>query len=184
MLRSKLICLLSIFLFVSTAQAESLSCKELSFRRVHDGTPGDTSLYIPLSPIGGRYGSETYWVENEVLLDASIIEQSTIKTSERKFPTELMERIKREHPNEEIRFASKPTASIVIMLKQENPSRFYQMTKENVGSRIALVLNDKLLMAPFIREPIDGNEIHVTGAFSVNEAEQINQRINSLNQCE
>ena len=49
-------------------------------------------------------------------------------------------------------------------------TRFAQITRDNVGRPFAIVLDDKVLSAPVIREPITGGAGQISGDFSVDEA--------------
>src|SRR5690606_19529020 len=49
-------------------------------------------------------------------------------------------------------------------------SRFAQITQANVGRPFAIVLDDKVLSAPVIRQPITGGSGQISGNFSVEEA--------------
>ncbi|EKF59065.1 bifunctional preprotein translocase subunit SecD/SecF [Agrobacterium albertimagni AOL15] len=48
--------------------------------------------------------------------------------------------------------------------------RFARITRDNVGRPFAIVLDDKVLSAPVIREPITGGAGQISGDFSVDEA--------------
>ncbi len=45
-------------------------------------------------------------------------------------------------------------------------TRFAQITRDNVGRPFAIVLDDKVLSAPVIREPITGGAGQISGEFS------------------
>ncbi len=49
-------------------------------------------------------------------------------------------------------------------------NRFAQITQANVGRPFAIVLDDKVLSAPVIRQPITGGSGQISGGFSVEEA--------------
>ena len=51
--------------------------------------------------------------------------------------------------------------------------RFGQATTENVGKPFAIVLDDKVISAPVIREPILGGSGQISGGFSVQEAQDL-----------
>ncbi len=53
---------------------------------------------------------------------------------------------------------------------QTGATRFAEITRENVGSPFAIVLDGKVLSAPVIREPITGGSGQISGAFSVEQA--------------
>ena len=50
---------------------------------------------------------------------------------------------------------------------------FEQITKENVGKRLAIVLDDVVRSAPVIKEKISGGEAQITGAFTIEEAHDL-----------
>jgi SecD/SecF fusion protein len=49
-------------------------------------------------------------------------------------------------------------------------SRFAEITRQNVGNPFAIVLDDKVLSAPVIREPITGGAGQISGSFSTDTA--------------
>src|SRR3546814_17127128 len=51
--------------------------------------------------------------------------------------------------------------------------RFAEVTQQNVGQPFAIVLDNKVLSAPVIREPILGGSGQITGNFSVAEANDL-----------
>jgi preprotein translocase subunit SecD len=48
--------------------------------------------------------------------------------------------------------------------------KFGQVTSENVGRRFAIVLDDQVISAPVIREPITGGQGQISGSFTVESA--------------
>jgi hypothetical protein len=48
-----------------------------------------------------------------------------------------------------------------------------KITRENVGTRLAIIIDDAIYSAPVIRERITGGKATITGAFSMEEAEDI-----------
>ncbi|MBL28829.1 MAG: protein translocase subunit SecD [Rhodospirillaceae bacterium] len=51
--------------------------------------------------------------------------------------------------------------------------RFADLTKENVGRRFAIVLDNKVISAPVIREPIPGGSGVISGSFTVQSAQDL-----------
>jgi preprotein translocase subunit SecD len=51
--------------------------------------------------------------------------------------------------------------------------RFAQVTRENVGRPFAIVLDDQVISAPVIREPITGGSGQISGSFTVQEANDL-----------
>ena len=50
---------------------------------------------------------------------------------------------------------------------------FERITGDNVGKRLAIVLDDKVYSAPVIRDKISGGKAQITGAFSMDEAKDL-----------
>ena len=50
--------------------------------------------------------------------------------------------------------------------------KFAQVTQENVGRPFAIVLDDEVISAPVIREPILGGSGQISGSFTVESREQ------------
>lgn len=53
---------------------------------------------------------------------------------------------------------------------QTGARRFAEITRQNIGNPFAIVLDDKVLSAPVIREPITGGAGQISGSFTVTEA--------------
>jgi preprotein translocase subunit SecD len=51
--------------------------------------------------------------------------------------------------------------------------RFAHVTEENIGKPFAIVLDDKVISAPVIREPITGGSGQISGNFSLEEANSV-----------
>ena len=59
---------------------------------------------------------------------------------------------------------------ISFRFNQSGARKFGTFTKDNVGSPFAIVLDDKVLSAPVVREPILGGSGQISGSFTVNSA--------------
>ncbi|MGY8684258.1 preprotein translocase subunit SecD [Bradyrhizobium sp. UFLA05-153] len=55
--------------------------------------------------------------------------------------------------------------------------RFAHATEDNVGKPFAIVLDDKVLSAPIIREPITGGQGQISGNFTVQEASSVASKL-------
>jgi preprotein translocase subunit SecD len=62
---------------------------------------------------------------------------------------------------------------VVLRFNVTGARRLSQATRENVGRRLALILNGELLAAPVIREPIAGGAARLSGSYSIEEAERL-----------
>ena len=64
-------------------------------------------------------------------------------------------------------------ASIDIVFNTAGARRFGRTTQENVGKPFAIILDDKILSAPNINEPILGGRAQITGNFTVQSAHDL-----------
>jgi preprotein translocase subunit SecD len=76
--------------------------------------------------------------------------------------------------NAEVRIGSQFNEPYVsIEFDREGAQRFERITSENVGKRLAIVLDDTIYSAPAIRERISGGKAQITGSFTVEEARDL-----------
>jgi preprotein translocase subunit SecD len=59
---------------------------------------------------------------------------------------------------------------ITFRFSADGASRFGQVTQENVGKPFAIVIDNEVMSAPIIREPILGGSGQISGSFTVEEA--------------
>lgn len=69
--------------------------------------------------------------------------------------------------------------TIFIQFDQQGTSRFSKITRENVGKRLAILLNGEVLAAPVIREEIMGGKATISGNFTLDEAFQLSVNLKS-----
>lgn len=62
---------------------------------------------------------------------------------------------------------------VVISLNSEGAKIFEKLTSENVGRRLAIVLEGKVFSAPVIRERIGGGVASIEGRFTIEEAREL-----------
>lgn len=67
---------------------------------------------------------------------------------------------------------------IDIKLTDNGSKRFAEVTRQNIGKRLAIVIDGKLYSAPRINSAITGGEAQITGAFTKAEAENLAARLN------
>ncbi len=70
-------------------------------------------------------------------------------------------------------FDSSMMPDVNLTLNSEGVKKFAKVTQENVGKRLAIVLDGKVKSAPVIREPISGGNAQITGSFTVEEARDL-----------
>ena len=66
----------------------------------------------------------------------------------------------------------------VVHLALQDKAKLHEVTEKMLGKRIALVVEERVLTAPVVREAIKGGKISITGNFSVEEAEKIVSTLN------
>src|SRR4051794_41219295 len=64
-------------------------------------------------------------------------------------------------------------ADINIKFNTAGARRFGRVTQENVNKPFAIILDDKILSAPNINEPILGGQAQITGSFTVKSANDL-----------
>jgi preprotein translocase subunit SecD len=70
-------------------------------------------------------------------------------------------------------FASDGRPSVDIRFDGTGTRRFARATQENVGRPFAIVLDDVVITAPIINEPIVGGTAQIAGSFTVDSANQL-----------
>lgn len=77
------------------------------------------------------------------------------------------------------RIANKPYIS--IEMKRDGARKFEQVTNDNVGKRLAIVLDGVVYSAPNIQERIAGGRAQITGKFTSQEANELSIVLNTGN---
>lgn len=67
--------------------------------------------------------------------------------------------------------------AIAFAFDDAGKQAFATITERNIGKRIAIVLDGKVLIAPIIREPIVGGEGQIDGGFTPEQARQLLKRL-------
>jgi protein-export membrane protein SecD len=62
---------------------------------------------------------------------------------------------------------------VLISFNSEGAKRFEKITGENVGKRLAIILDEKVFSAPVIREKISGGAATIEGRFTIEEAKEL-----------
>jgi preprotein translocase subunit SecD len=67
--------------------------------------------------------------------------------------------------------------AITIVFTPAGTEKFAQVTRDNIGERLAIVIDGKLLSAPNIMEAITGGVAKITGKFTLKEADDLVKKI-------
>jgi preprotein translocase subunit SecD len=114
---------------------------------VKNGPPsGDVILSGPVQ----AGGAEPYLVESNVLMTGDVVTDARVRPGTRL-----------EGPYVEVK------------LDQRGADIFATLTGENVGRRMAIVLDNTVYSAPVIKEPIPGGDVQITGSFSFEDAHEL-----------
>ena len=136
----------------------------LEFKIVDEVTTGNLrrDMFSSIIPSGSEL--KYFWSKNkydvlerrravvlydEVLLDGSTIKRAQVATDQ---------------------FGK---AEVIFELSAEGGKQFAQITEVNVGKRLAIILDDKIMTMPAIRERIPGGQVRITGDFTMKDAQDI-----------
>jgi preprotein translocase subunit SecD len=108
--------------------------------------PGDEILYGPAE----RGGREPYLVESQTLMTGDVVTDARVRPGSR---------------------LEGPYVS--VDLDQRGARIFDTLTAENVGRRLAIILDNTVYSAPVIKERIPGGKVSITGRFSIDEAHDL-----------
>jgi preprotein translocase subunit SecD len=108
--------------------------------------PGDVILSGPAQ----AGGAAPYLVESNVLMTGDVVTDARVRPGTRL-----------EGPYVEVK------------LDQRGADIFATLTGENVGRRMAIVLDNTVYSAPVIKEPIPGGDVQITGSFSFEDAHEL-----------
>ncbi len=155
------ILLLSLFATVTVA-AQSDSAPTFQVRLAELVAPdssapadADTMTLTNTNPQIGRTYLQKYSVHRQVLLDQSDLESVKLVTDQP---------------------SGRPELDLIFSTRGRE--RFAQVTRDNTGKRLAIIIDGQLYEAPVVRDEITGGKAVVTGSFTKDEAENLTRKIN------
>ena len=143
------IALLSLAVVAHAASTPSV----LQFRLVVDNPTADSEQMTIVQPNNSSRQPEVLNVQKEVLLDNSVVRNAAVVADGRGNP------------------------EINVKLTDDGAKRFAEVTRQNIGKRLAIVIDGKTYMAPRINSEIPSGEAIISGAFTKAEAENLAARI-------
>lgn len=72
-----------------------------------------------------------------------------------------------------------PSPLILIEFNEEGAKIFEELTSRNVGKPLAIYIDEILISAPVVQEPISGGKAQITGKFTINEAKELARNLNA-----
>jgi preprotein translocase subunit SecD len=125
----------------------------LEFRLVAEGEKSGETVTLQgqeREPLSGKIQRVPYTLEKKVLMTGDVVADARLRPS-----SDL------EGPYVE------------LVLNDQGARRFEQITGDNVGRRMAIILDNTVYSAPTIRERIGGGRASITGNFDVKEARDL-----------
>jgi preprotein translocase subunit SecD len=154
----KIVQLISIWLLPLVAIAADSSASPFFQIRLVLDAPSDHSTQMVLVS-KGTYGDhkETLNVQDTVLLDETALSSAAATTDE-----------------------ISHLSSIEIAFNKEGAKRFAQLTRQNIGNRLAIIIGGHVYCAPVIREEIPGGKGRISGDFRPEEARALAAKISAI----
>ncbi len=125
------------------------------FRLVLNAPSAKADLMTVVQPGADAKAAETLYVQKKVLLDQTYLKSASVITNQ----TEGKPRIQ-------------------ITLTDAGAKRFAKVTHQNIGKRLAIIIDGRLYSAPTIKSEIRGGLVEITGNFSETEAQNLATKIN------
>ena len=118
----------------------------VGFAPSQDAAPRSGNIIVPELPLPGQAPSQFYELEGTAILSGEDLDDAQPSFDQNGRPS--------------VSFRFNPSGARI----------FGQYTTENVGALFAVVLDDEVITAPQIQEPITGGSGQITGNFSVEES--------------
>ena len=124
-------------------------------RIVLDAASADAETLTELTTNGvsGKVFQETLYVQKKVLLDQSAIQSASVSTNS---------------------FVGQPINIVIdFTLTPKGKKQFAKVTRKNVGRRLAIIIDGKVISAPVIQSEIPGGKGQISGNFTAQEASRL-----------
>jgi RNA polymerase sigma factor (sigma-70 family) len=119
----------------------------------------DAMLLSTTDQASGTVLRETLHVQKKVLLDQSAIQSASISTNS---------------------LIGQPAELVInFTLTPRGKEQFAKVTRENIGHRLAIIMDGKVINAPMIRSEITEGSGQISGKFTLQEAAKLTARLNS-----
>jgi hypothetical protein len=175
----------------SVSYAKNESCRSFSLRlAIDDRNPSSPlgSEKLKLHPLSRE--KEQLWTKKESVIDSKSIEKAYITPSKPLFSRwqillhKLNPWAKPIPPDLEKQFTKSGEPIINLKITPTGVAKLAAVTKNNVGKKMAIVIDEQLLLAALIVEPLNDPVFQLTSTYNNKEASAIVDRINSLRGCQ
>lgn len=125
----------------------------LEFRLVAEGEKSGETVTIQgqeREPLSGKMQRVPYTLEKKVLMTGDVVADARLRPS-----------------------SSLEGPYVELILNDRGAKLFEKITGENVGRRLAIILDNTVYSAPVIREKIGGGRASITGNFDIKEARDL-----------
>ena len=134
--------------------ASSPAAPIFQLRQVLDAPSGDAEQMVLVHKSGDTAQPERLYVQKKVLLDQTALKSARVIADKR---------------------SGNPLIEIVFTA--EGKKQFAEVTRGNVGRRLAIVIEGRLCSAPVIRTEIPGGRAEISGSFNGPEARELAAKI-------
>jgi len=69
--------------------------------------------------------------------------------------------------------------SVSLTFTKEGGEKFAKITEENLGKRVAIILDNEIISSPTVQEKITGGQAQITGNFTLDEAKKLSIQLNA-----
>lgn len=134
--------------------AESSASQIFQMRLVADKPSSQTERMTVVGNRQGTEGKEVLYVQKAVLLDQTDLRSAAVNTN-----------------------TPGGAPVIEITFTDSGAKRFSKVTRQNIGRRLAIVIDGQVYSAPVIRTEIVGGKGQISGSFSEQEARDLAAKI-------
>ena len=69
--------------------------------------------------------------------------------------------------------------AVSLTFTKEGGEKFAKITEENLGKRVAIILDNQIISSPVVQEKITGGQAQITGKFTLDEAKKLSIQLNA-----
>jgi preprotein translocase subunit SecD len=139
---------------VAAVAADSSTSQVFQMRLVADQPSSETEQMTLVQTWHGKEQKEVLFVQKTALLDQTDLKSATVSTN-----------------------AQMSTPQIDISFTDKGTKRFAEVTRQNIGKRLAIIIGGQIYSAPHIQAEITSGDGQITGSFSEQEARDLAAKI-------